>query len=162
MWNAGTERLWRGPPGGPDEWSVPRDVVWHAYQLAREVSARAVMVYADSMAGDDELRQLVGAADFPTVLVTRSGAAPPHPGSAAWVSVPDVRMGRAGQVKTALAARGGGHHRRHRRGGRLRLAVDRDGVRVQGRSPGRGHPAPGPRRAADRLIPGAGGPGPSV
>src|SRR5688572_13509934 len=83
--------------------SVPRDVVRHAYQLAREVDARAVMVYADSMAGDDELRQLVAAADFPTVLVTRSGAAaPPHPGSATWVSVPDVRMGRAGQVKTAL------------------------------------------------------------
>jgi diadenylate cyclase len=83
--------------------SVPRDIVRHAYQLAREVDARAVMVYADSMAGDDELRQLVGAADLPTVLVTRSGAAaPPDPGSAAWVSVPDVRMGRAGQVKTAL------------------------------------------------------------
>jgi hypothetical protein len=83
---------------------VSREIVRHAQQLARDVDARAVVVYADAMTGDDELSHLVQAMDFPTILVTRSreGAPPPGPGSPVWVRVPDVRMTRAGQVKTAL------------------------------------------------------------
>jgi hypothetical protein len=56
------------------------------------------------MTGDDELSHLVQAADLPTILVTRSRADVPPPGlgSPVWVSVPDVPMTRAGQVKTAL------------------------------------------------------------
>ena len=62
------------------------------------------MVYADAMAADDEVSRLVQELDFPTILVTRSRAEAPPPGfgSAVWVSVPDVQMSRAGQVKTAL------------------------------------------------------------
>jgi hypothetical protein len=83
---------------------VSREIVRHAQQLARAVDARAVVVYADAMTGDDELSRLVQAVDFPTILVTRSREKTPPPGfrSAVWVSVPDVQMTRAGQVKTAL------------------------------------------------------------
>ena len=84
--------------------SVSREIVRHAQQLAREVDARAVVVYADAMTGDDELSHLGQAVDLPTILVTRSRADVPPPGlgSPVWVSVPDVPMTRAGQVKTAL------------------------------------------------------------
>src|SRR5262245_42525271 len=83
---------------------VSREIVRHAQQLAREVDARAVVLYADAMTGDDELSHLVRAVDFPTILVTRSRAEAPPSGfeSSVWVRVPDVNMTRAGQVKTAL------------------------------------------------------------
>src|SRR5262245_60980993 len=94
------------PGHGPGESMerVSREIVRHAQQLAREVDARAVVVYADAMTGDDELSQLVQAVDFPTILVTRSRADAPPPGfeSHIWVRVPDVQMARAGQVKSAL------------------------------------------------------------
>jgi len=91
---------------------VSRELVRHAQQLAREVNARAVVVYDDAITGDNELGQLIQAVDFPTILVTRSRAEAPPPGfeSHVWVRVPDVQMTRAGQVKTALLlclARGG-------------------------------------------------------
>jgi hypothetical protein len=83
---------------------VSREIVRHARQLARDVDARAVVVYADAMTGDDELRQIVRTMDLPTILVTRSGeeAPPVGFGSPVRVSVPDVQMTRAAQVKTAL------------------------------------------------------------
>ena len=81
-----------------------REIARHAQQLAREVGARAVVVYADAMTGDDEVSRLVRAVDFPAVLVTRSRAEAPPPGcgSAVWVRVPDVQMTRSGQIRTAL------------------------------------------------------------
>jgi DNA integrity scanning protein DisA with diadenylate cyclase activity len=84
--------------------TISREIVRHAQQLARRVDARAVVLYADAMTGDDELSRLVQAVDFPTILVTRSRveAPPPGFGSAVWVRVPDVHMNRAGQVRTAL------------------------------------------------------------
>jgi DNA integrity scanning protein DisA with diadenylate cyclase activity len=84
--------------------TVSREIVRHAQLLAGEVDARAVVLYADAMTGDDELSRIVEAVDFPTILVTRSCAEAHTPSfaSAVWVSVPDVQMTRAGQVKTAL------------------------------------------------------------
>jgi DNA integrity scanning protein DisA with diadenylate cyclase activity len=82
--------------------AVSRHIVRHARELAREVGARAVVVYADALRHDEELRQLVLAVDFPAILVTRSGSVPPDLQSQTWVTVPDVRMTRAGQVKAAL------------------------------------------------------------
>jgi diadenylate cyclase len=81
-----------------------RELVRHAQQLARDIDARAVVLYADAMTGFDEISHLVQAVDFPTILVTRSRAEAPTRdcGSPVWVSVPDVSMTRAGQVKTAL------------------------------------------------------------
>jgi len=81
-----------------------REIVRHAQQLARDVEARAVLLYAAAMTGSDEIRHIVQAVDFPTILVTRSRAEEPpsEGGPSVWVSVPDVPMTRAGQVKTAL------------------------------------------------------------
>ncbi len=81
---------------------VSRHLVQHAHQLAREIQARAVVVYADAVLADDSLRQMLLAVDFPAVLVTRARQAPPGLESLPWVSVPAVHMTRAGQVKAAL------------------------------------------------------------
>jgi hypothetical protein len=79
-------------------------IVRHAQQLARDIAARAVVVYADALREDDELRQLLQAVDFRTILVTRSKEAVVPLGCAScdWITVPDVHMTRAGQIKTAL------------------------------------------------------------
>jgi hypothetical protein len=84
--------------------SVSRNIARHAKELAREIDARAVVVYADVVTGDDELGHIILAVDYPTILVTRSRKEAPAPraGSVVWVNVPDVQMTRAGQVKTAL------------------------------------------------------------
>jgi len=83
---------------------ISRFVVRHAQHLAREVSARAVVVYADAMSGDDELRQVLRVVDFPSILVTRSRDTTVPVGfeSHVWIAVPDVHMTRVGQVKAAL------------------------------------------------------------
>jgi diadenylate cyclase len=81
--------------------SVSRHILQHAQQLARDVAARALLVYADALSEGGELLPVLG---FPTVFVTRSAEAGLSTGSLphAWVRVPDVPMTRAGQVKTAL------------------------------------------------------------
>ncbi len=83
---------------------VSRNLVQHAQQLAREIDARAVVVYADAVRRDDELRQILQTLDVPAILVTRSrdAAVPAGFESHTWVTVPGVRMTRAGQVKAAL------------------------------------------------------------
>src|SRR5262245_58180206 len=83
---------------------VSRLIVQHARQLARAIEARALVLYADAVCGDGTLRGLLQEIDFPIILVTRSTEAAvqyAHP-SHTWVTVPDVRMTRASQVKAAL------------------------------------------------------------
>src|SRR5687768_10696318 len=84
--------------------SVTHALVQHARQLAHEVSARAVLVYADAIRGDEDLALLIQEVDFPAILVTRSRgpALPAVLESQARVTVPDVPMRRAGQAKAAL------------------------------------------------------------
>src|SRR5262249_23015836 len=85
--------------------TVSRRVVHHAHDLAREIDARAVVVLADAIEGDDELRQLVRTVNFRTILITRAKQAPPSPGAHShcqWVAVSDAHMTRTGQVKMAL------------------------------------------------------------
>jgi hypothetical protein len=81
--------------------TVSRHILQHARELAREVGARAVLVYTDVIVEGGEL---LPAMDFPTVFITRSTEAGLSTGSLpqVWVRVPDVPMTRAGQVKTAL------------------------------------------------------------
>jgi diadenylate cyclase len=83
---------------------LSRHIVRHAEQLAREVAARALVVYADAIGGADELRQVLQAVTFPTILVSRSTEAERMAGfeSHARVRVPNVHLTRAGQVKSAL------------------------------------------------------------
>jgi len=84
--------------------NITRHLVQHAVQLARAIDARALVVYADALSGEGGLRSLLAEVDFPVIMVTRSteaalqNAQPSH----VWVTVPDVHMTRASQVKAAL------------------------------------------------------------
>jgi hypothetical protein len=83
---------------------VSGHIVQHAQQLAREVAARAVVVYADALGGADELRQVLREITFPAILVSRSRDAGRIAGleSHVWIRVPNVHMTRAGQIQSAL------------------------------------------------------------
>jgi diadenylate cyclase len=84
--------------------NVSRPVLDYARQLAREVQARALVVYADAVGRDDDLDRLLRPVDFPTVLVTRSKGPrlPSGLASRTWVTVPDAATSRAAQFKSAL------------------------------------------------------------
>lgn len=83
---------------------VSRRLVQHALQLGREIDARAMLVSADAVRQDEELRHLLEQIDFPAILFSRSEQPcglvrlGPH----VCISVPDVHMTRAGQVKAAV------------------------------------------------------------
>src|SRR5579872_6480415 len=79
-------------------------LVHHARQLAREIGAQALIVCADTLANDRGLAELPAEADLPVILVARSADAGVRQTASAlaWVTVPDVRMTRADQVKAAL------------------------------------------------------------
>lgn len=84
--------------------TLTHHVVRHALGVARDISARAILLVADAMQQDEELQQLVHSVHFRTVLITRSRhlaalAACPH---CTVVAVPDIHMTRTGQVKVAL------------------------------------------------------------
>lgn len=85
--------------------ALSRHVVRHAQVLAREIDARAILLLADAIESDDELRQLVRTVDFRTILIARDCetllAREPLP-HCEWITVPDVHMTRTGQVKVAL------------------------------------------------------------
>lgn len=83
---------------------ISRHLVQHARQIARDISARALVLYAEAICGEGELRRLLTEVDLPVILVSRSTDASVHLAqpSHAWVTVPDVRMTRASQVKAAL------------------------------------------------------------
>jgi diadenylate cyclase len=83
---------------------VSRRLVQHAQQLAREIEARAMLVSAEAVHQDDELGQLLDEMDFPAILFSRTEEASKlyRVGVQACVTVPDVHMTRAGQVKAAV------------------------------------------------------------
>jgi DNA integrity scanning protein DisA with diadenylate cyclase activity len=84
--------------------NVSRYLFQFAEKFAQEVQARALVVYADAIAHDEELRQLLQIVHFPTILVTRSRQARvvSDDASQIWVTVPDTVMTRAAQFKSAL------------------------------------------------------------
>jgi hypothetical protein len=84
--------------------NVSRSLVQHAREVAREIGARALVLYADALGRDGQRGMLPAELDLPLILVTRStevAVQQARPASA-WVTVPNVRMTRAGQVKAAL------------------------------------------------------------
>ena len=83
---------------------VSGHLVQHAQQIAGEVAARAVLIYADAVGGADELRQVLQVVTFPAILVSRSTEAVSMAGfeSHTWIRVPNVHMTRAGQIQSAL------------------------------------------------------------
>jgi diadenylate cyclase len=84
--------------------NVSLHVLHYAQQLGREVQARALVVYADAVGRDDDLRRLLQDVDFPTILVTRSKGARVASGRAAhtWVTIPEAATTRASQFKSAV------------------------------------------------------------
>ncbi len=84
---------------------LTRSLVRHAHAIAREIGAKAVLLYADVVEEDQDVIDLVQDVDFRVILVTRrSGFVAPE----GWgdlckiVRVPDLKMTRAGQIKIAL------------------------------------------------------------
>ncbi len=84
--------------------TVSCDIAAYAGGLARKVAARAVVLYADALTRDEELRQIVQGLDHPTLLVTRSHEfrEPAAHEACTWVTVPDVYLSRGSQLKSAL------------------------------------------------------------
>jgi diadenylate cyclase len=84
---------------------LTRSLIRHAHAIAREVGAKAVLLYADVIEEEEELAGLIQDVDFRVILVTRRPNFVPPPG---WdelckvVRVPDLKMTRAGQIKVAL------------------------------------------------------------
>jgi hypothetical protein len=92
---------------------MTRSFIRHAHALAREVGAKAVLLYADVVDDDDDVRDLIQDVDFRVILVTRRLHFEKPNG---WddlcevVHVPDIKMTRAGQIKIAvLMAAAQGH-----------------------------------------------------
>ena len=84
---------------------MTRCLVRHAHAIAREVGAKAVLLYADVVEEDQDVIDIVQDVDFRVILVTRrAGFVAPE----GWgdlckiVRVPDLKMTRAGQIKVAL------------------------------------------------------------
>lgn len=83
---------------------LTRSLVRHAHAIAREVSARAVLLSADVIEDEEHLADLIEVVGFRVLLVTRrQGVRVPE----GWgeccqvVRVPDVAMTRVGQIKVA-------------------------------------------------------------
>ena len=119
---------------------VSRSLVQHAQEMAREVAARALIIYADAIQGDGSFRELLQAVTYPTILVTRSTEVAVLPGfeERTWVTVPDIPMsrGRSGQGRRPRLP--GPRHPPQRRPRRLpdrcgRLALHRHAVRPEPR-----------------------------
>ena len=85
---------------------VTRAVMQHARTIARDVGAAAILVLADAIDHDSELRQVIWDTDCRTILISRqhgtSAAGRSLPPRVERIVVPDVHMTRTGQVKVAL------------------------------------------------------------
>jgi len=83
---------------------VTRSLVRHAHVIAREVSARAVLLAADVIEEEHDLAGLLEDVAFRVILVTRQATfrvPEGWDGRCQVVRVPDVSMTRAGQIKVA-------------------------------------------------------------
>jgi len=83
---------------------VSHALIRHARRVAEEVGARAVVICADVLAEAQELSQIVEACAFNMILVTRVKLHSDLSGPAVctWITVPDVHLTRAGQIKVGL------------------------------------------------------------
>lgn len=83
---------------------LTRTLVRHAHAIARESTARAVLIYADVVEVDDDLDALIRDVDFQVILASRREdfRAPDGWGElCSVVRVPDIALTRAGQIKVA-------------------------------------------------------------
>jgi len=83
---------------------LTRSLVRHAHAIAREVGARVVLLHADVVEEDADLKSLIEDVNFRIILVSRRcGFQPPDDfkDTCHVVQLPDIAMTRAGQVKVA-------------------------------------------------------------
>ena len=84
---------------------LTRSLVRHAHAIARESSARAVLLSADVIQEEQDLAGLIEDVGFRVILVTRRDGVKAPEGWGEYcqiVRVPDVAMTRAGQIKVAI------------------------------------------------------------
>jgi len=83
---------------------LTRSLVRHAHAIAREAGARVVLLHADVVEEDSDLKALIEDVDFRIVLVSRRcDFQPPEElrDVCKVVRLPDIAMTRAGQIKVA-------------------------------------------------------------
>jgi hypothetical protein len=76
----------------------------HANALAKEIDAKAVVIYADALEGESEVREVLSTVKFPTILFTRARKtiALPQGDGPTWIRVEGVHTTRTGQARLAL------------------------------------------------------------
>ena len=76
----------------------------HANALAKEIDAKAVVICADALEGDNDVREALSTIKFPTILFTRSREPPTESqaGAPTWIRVEGVHTTRTGQARLAL------------------------------------------------------------
>jgi DNA integrity scanning protein DisA with diadenylate cyclase activity len=96
--------VWNDERAGDDQLS--RSLLRHAQVLAQDIGADALLLLADAVDDDEEMRRLVSAGSLRTILIARGRESAPEWCSPwphlAWIPVPDVPMTRAGQVKVGV------------------------------------------------------------
>ena len=76
----------------------------HANTLAKEIGAQAVVIYADALEGDNDVREALSTINFPTIMFSRSreSPTPPQANGPTWIRVEGVHTTRTGQARLAL------------------------------------------------------------
>ena len=76
----------------------------HAHTLAMEIDAKAIVLYADALEGDSDVREVLSTISFPTILFTRARETPAlsPAGAPTWIRVEGVHTTRTGQARLAL------------------------------------------------------------
>lgn len=76
----------------------------HANALANEIDAKAVVIYADALEGEDDVRDVLATITCPTILFTRARQTPvlAQAGAPTWIRVEGVHTTRTGQARLAL------------------------------------------------------------
>jgi len=83
---------------------ISEALIKHARELAQDISADALLIYADAAHESEELRQAIAPLTLRTILLTRDEDFVPSNWNTdlTWVTVPNVHMTRTGQVKLGL------------------------------------------------------------
>ena len=83
---------------------ISKALIKHARELAQDISADALLIYADAAHESEELRQAIAPLTLRTILLTRDEDFVPSNWNTdlTWVTVPNVHMTRTGQVKLGL------------------------------------------------------------
>jgi diadenylate cyclase len=76
----------------------------HANALAREIGARALVIYADALEGESDVREVLSSVSCATILFTRAREPPALSlvGVSTWIRVEGVHTTRKGQARLAL------------------------------------------------------------